>query len=130
MKRTIIGAAVLGVAAVLVTPAQAFAGTNVPWTKSTDKAPGAKGKFTAKGDVVNVCDIEEDGWAAFVKLSKWSARDSHYIEVDEYHVGGKNRCKPKSYDKYVTEGLKVKIEVCLWKKDKFDKYCRKAYGRA
>lgn len=110
-------AAAASVAAIVVslamsTPALAYD----DYVSTDDTDPGGRAYWTANGDVVKVCDIEADGWAAKVWVGYYS---SSYHVVDRYtlEVGGNGNCASKSaanggvYD--LPEGYQINITVCL-----------------
>ncbi|WP_052852945.1 hypothetical protein [Streptomyces avicenniae] len=87
-KTTLRCAAVL--AAALAFPAlNATSAQAIDWdhTLHTDDGdPGGRLRFEAHGDIVEICDIEADGWAVEVSVEGY-----HYY--DTFSVGGNGKCK-------------------------------------
>ncbi|MFR9722809.1 hypothetical protein ACL02R_05465 [Streptomyces sp. MS19] len=87
-KTTLRGAAVL--AAALALPAlNATAAQAIDWDHqlhTNDGDPGGRVRFEAYGDIVELCDIEADGWA--VRVEVYAPGYS-----DEFTVGGNGNCK-------------------------------------
>ncbi|MEV1009455.1 hypothetical protein [Streptomyces sp. NPDC049881] len=86
-KTTLRGAAVL--AAALALPAlNATAAQAIDWDHqlhTDDGDPGGRLRFEAYGDIVEVCDIEADGWAVEVEVSGPAV-------YDVIRVGGNGKC--------------------------------------
>lgn len=54
-----------------------------------DGNSGARVRFTANGDVVELCDIQADGYAAYLKVWNNDAALDQYT----YRIGGDGRCQ-------------------------------------
>ncbi|ANZ40975.1 hypothetical protein BBK82_38325 [Lentzea guizhouensis] len=85
------------------------------WMYTDDGDPGGKVEFTANGDVVKLCDIEEDGHSVYLRV-----RDSNSNAVQyTYTIGGEGRCQTfraslgEPYD--LTEGRAYDFRICLSK---------------
>ncbi|MEV5962935.1 hypothetical protein AB0L70_14300 [Kribbella sp. NPDC051952] len=82
------------------------------YTMHTDDGdPGGLVRFKANGDYVEVCDIEEDGWAAYAFVTD----DKH-----PYHIraGGNGNCSVVSAataGHNLNENQHIHFEVCLVK---------------
>ena len=83
--------AVLATAAASVFAAPAASGAPAGWDyelKTEQRKPGASVLFKKKGDVVKLCDLADDGWAARLDLSNFpDIGDVYKLEVE-----GKGRC--------------------------------------
>lgn len=113
---------VLGVAAFFAMLSPAFA-----WNaeiRTTDSRPGGRVRFLADGDVVEVCDIQADGYAVHVSVYDVTARKHKY----SYRIGGNGRCQTLraslggKYD--LAEGHVFRIRVCLKRGNEALKFCR------
>jgi hypothetical protein len=86
------------------------------YVSTDDGDPGGRVYWTANGDVVKVCDIEADGWAAKVSVGYFT---SAYHVHDSYtlQAGGNGTCNTRSaanggvYD--LPEGYQLNLTVCL-----------------
>ncbi|MEV1009451.1 hypothetical protein [Streptomyces sp. NPDC049881] len=111
-KTTLRGAAV--VAAALAFPVlNATAAQAIDWDHSMltdDQAPGGRVRFEAYGDIVEVCDIEPDGWAVEVTVEA-----GNYF--DRFTIGGEGNCKTHraSNGHNLTEGKEYRFSVSLYK---------------
>ena len=123
MKAAAASLAAVTVSLAMSTPALAYD----DYVSTNDSDPGGRAYWTANGDVVQVCDIESDGWAAIVSVGYFS---SAYHVVDRYSLeaGGNGDCIAKGaanggvYD--LPEGYKIAIEVCLINSDLgYGTYC-------
>ncbi|MEV1009454.1 hypothetical protein [Streptomyces sp. NPDC049881] len=89
-KTTLRGAAIL--AAALALPAlNATAAQAIDWDHqlhTDDGDPGGRLRFEAYGDIVEICDIEADGWAVEVDVYDTVGR----YNVDNFRVGGNGNC--------------------------------------
>lgn len=56
---------------------------------SDDPNSGARVTFTRDGDVVELCDIQADGYKAFVDVVDWTTDTFKY----RYEIGGDGRCQ-------------------------------------
>jgi hypothetical protein len=111
--RTHIAAAVVCLALVgLADPA--LAGTNAT-ARSSDANPGAVGYFHHSGDKLRVCDVQTDGYTAYVGM-QYNGRTVMLLE-DTTNNG---RCVSTTVN--VPEGRRVRIQVCLYKNSNF-RYC-------
>jgi hypothetical protein len=116
-KWKFLAAGALSAAALVAGSTPAYAGTDIPPTRSTDSSQGAGGKFTSSSDTVQACDMALDGMRARVWLSSnsdprgialdWEVRGS----VDDAETNG--QCVNRTID--VPEGHAVKIEVCRFR---------------
>ncbi|MDW6058763.1 hypothetical protein SAZ11_12905 [Streptomyces sp. FXJ1.4098] len=90
-RRTLSAFAVAVVAAgvPLLSAPTAGAATTANWwdqqMHTNDGDPGGRVRFKADGDVVELCDIEADGWKVNLEVSGY-----HYY--DEFSVGGNGNC--------------------------------------
>jgi Tfp pilus assembly protein PilV len=135
MKRAVLTAGVLGLAAVLATPTAASAAVthkNIPWVYSTlGGSPSmGKAKFSHKGDKVTVCDTLTDVNATVAVLMWWDKKGNpgRVGEVRDGNNDGK--CKTKSFDKKVKEGTKVSIVLWQVRGNKMWNAKFSKYGRA
>ncbi|MFB4300553.1 hypothetical protein [Actinomadura sp. NTSP31] len=85
---------------------------------STDDGdPGGRVEWTAYGDVVKVCDIEADGWAAKVFVGYFVSGFPPVHDSYSLQAGGNGTCKTArasdggSHD--LPEGKQLSITVCL-----------------
>jgi hypothetical protein len=102
------------------------------WMYTEDADPGGVVRFKADGDVVEVCDLEADGWAVEVQVYyDWPIQD---FTVYEYQIGGEGRCQTLraslggNYN--LGEGQVYGFRVCLDKRGTEPKYCDYAYWKA
>ena len=113
MRRTILAASTLGLAAALAIPTAASAaakGKDIPWTKTKDRAPGGKAMFSHKSNKVTVCDIEDDNWAAVVFVEKYiGGKWLHELRLRD--GGNDDHCKSKVVP--LIEGTKIRLRVTL-----------------
>ncbi|KAB2376431.1 hypothetical protein [Actinomadura montaniterrae] len=89
--------------------------------KSDDGDPGAVIRFKEHGDVVQVCDIEKDDWAAYgtVVWFNSSGERKHY----NLRAGGFGSCYQKDADNYnLPEHKSISFRICLQNKQGLD-YC-------
>ncbi|MFI7277834.1 hypothetical protein [Streptomyces sp. NPDC049879] len=111
-KTTLRGAAVLAAALALpalnATSAQAIQWDNQLHTDDTD--PGGRLRFEAYGDIVEICDIEADGWAVGVKVKGPGGYS------DSFTIGGNGDCKTHraSNGHNLREGEYYTFEVYLY----------------
>ncbi|WP_432095911.1 hypothetical protein [Streptomyces sp. bgisy100] len=104
-------AALIGVA-VCATPA--YAGTDIGWTKVNlgfQPPPGfsGAGEFKSNGDLVRVCDGDDDGFG----VSAWLVDSESNALARVVHVGGKGKCTTRTRN--LREGTAVKLLLCLTK---------------
>ncbi|NIH79171.1 hypothetical protein [Amycolatopsis viridis] len=127
MRKTMV--ALLGVAmAVAFSVATAPAASAITWDytmKTTDGDPGAILKFRAHEDVVELCDLEVDGYAA------WAYIDDGGSHLYPLQIGGgHNNCRQvseKKKGKYdLDEHRYISVQVCLVKENSAAKGCREA----
>ncbi|SBW17399.1 hypothetical protein FDG2_0202 [Candidatus Protofrankia californiensis] len=85
--------------------------------------PGGRVTFQPDGDVVNLCDIEADGWAVYLKVTDLTAGKEKY----HYTIGGVGRCQTfraslgGPYD--LAEGHVIRFTICLDKDGRDPAYC-------
>jgi hypothetical protein len=107
----------LGVAASLAVAAPAQAAPREMHTE--DGKPGGRVRFTPNGDVVQICDIEADGWAAVVQVSD----EDQYFNTYTIRAGGSGTCKTVNaakggvYD--MVEGHNYKFHIWLQNADSY-----------
>lgn len=120
MKR-VLGVTLAAVALAFGATTNAYAADHTMHTNDGD--PGGRIEFTANGDVVRICDIEADGWAAtggaqLVGSSTWPVWMT---------AGGNGECVTSrasdggSHD--LKEGEVYHFEICLRKSGQADSYC-------
>ncbi|MFG3690280.1 hypothetical protein [Micromonospora sp. NPDC047740] len=84
-----LAAAALAAAASLTFAAPASAATWDHWMYTDDADPGGIVRFRADGDVVQLCDIEADGWKVYMTVSDWTQNNLHKYNLS---VGGNGNC--------------------------------------
>ncbi|MDI2031377.1 hypothetical protein QFW96_22300 [Saccharopolyspora sp. TS4A08] len=95
-----------------------------------DDNPGGKAIFFHDGDVLEVCDMQEDGLRAWGSVSWSDSSGNHRVQAED--TDGANppdRCEFKNVN--IPEGKSVTIEACL--KDGADgarRYCFTGKGVA
>ncbi|MDQ0381183.1 hypothetical protein [Amycolatopsis thermophila] len=100
------GAGLLTTAALLGAPEAAAADHSV---RTNDGDPGGVVYFTEHGDVVQVCDIEADGWAVGVDV---------YWNGGEYtlKVGGNGNCRSTDASEHdIPENAYVNFRIYLYR---------------
>jgi hypothetical protein len=110
-----------GMTAAAVTTSLAMASPAFAYDSSwrtDDGDPGGRVYWTAYGDVVKVCDIEPDGWAAAAIV--YHRRTDGRWEFDyQFYAGGNGNCADRKASEGATfnlpEGHDVQIGVCLMK---------------
>ncbi|MEU5608033.1 hypothetical protein ACI2L4_00780 [Streptomyces sparsogenes] len=78
---------------------------------SDDGDPGARLRFEANGDIVEICDIEADGFAAYAEIYDYKTGQSRTLTV-----GGNGNCKRRDASDYgwnLVEGRKYGFTVAL-----------------
>ncbi|MEV1009456.1 hypothetical protein [Streptomyces sp. NPDC049881] len=129
-KTALRGAAVL--AAALAFPAlNATAAQAIDWDHqlhTNDGDPGGRLRFEAYGDIVEVCDIEADGWAVYVDV--WDPSGMRII--DSISVGGNGNCVTHraSNGHNLTEGAVYPFSLGLHKNHEIFRYEDRARWRA
>ncbi|GAA3755853.1 hypothetical protein GCM10022225_46050 [Plantactinospora mayteni] len=83
-----LAAAALAAAASLTFAAPASAATWDEWMYTDDADPGGVVRFRADGDVVQLCDIEADGWKVYLDVDD-NTQSLHKYELS---VGGNGNC--------------------------------------
>ncbi|MFE9201120.1 hypothetical protein [Micromonospora sp. NPDC007230] len=83
-----ISAAALAVAASLTFAAPASAATWDEWMYTDDANPGGVVRFRADGDVVQLCDIQADGWKVYLRVYDYTQNLYKY----DLAVGGNGNC--------------------------------------
>lgn len=101
-KRSILGACVGGAALVLVSPAAAFAGTDIPWIWNSDDHD-AKARFRHYGEHVDLCKHNNAEVKVYVRTESSGSREGTYD-------GAIDSCKDFNWS--FTEGDWVQIKVC------------------
>ncbi|GAA2373286.1 hypothetical protein GCM10010246_80070 [Streptomyces cuspidosporus] len=91
----------------------AGAATTATWDNqlhTNDGDPGGRVRFRAAGDVMELCDIEADGWKVNLEVSGY-----HYY--DAFSVGGNGNCVTHSASNGhdLTEGAGYSIKIYLSK---------------
>lgn len=128
MARRVLGILVASMIAItggLASASPAQAADHTLYT--TDGNPGARVEFTANGDVVKLCDIEADGWGAYVFVRDVNTASVRY----EIKVGGNGNCVQHdagdggNYD--LTEGHRFEFHICLLKGTMTFDYCDTAF---
>jgi hypothetical protein len=112
LRRTI--AVVIACVALVGIADPAFAGTNAT-ARSSDSNPGGVGYFNHSGDKLRVCDVQTDGYTAYVGM-QYNGRLVMMLE-DRSNNG---RCPSETVN--VPEGGRVRIQVCLYKNGNF-RFC-------
>jgi hypothetical protein len=130
MRRTLTAAAMALLAVtttLLASPGAAQAAW--PYSMSTDDAdPGGRVRFAPDGDVVEICDIEADGWAAQVDV--WNYTEGN-TKIYSYQIGGDGNCQTLraslggKWD--LEERDTFKFRVCLDNSSHDPSYCDYAY---
>jgi hypothetical protein len=93
-----------------------------------DSDPGGRVRFAPDGDVVQICDIEADGWAVQVDVWNYTAGNTF---VYSYQIGGNGNCQtlPASlggkWD--LKEHDTFKFRVCPDNSSHDPSYCDYAY---
>lgn len=101
----------------------AFAYDN--YFSTNDGDPGGRLYWTANGDVVKVCDIEEDGWG--VRAYIQHIHNGEYLYSYDVIVGGNGNCTTHQasqggvYD--LPEGDRVNLYMCLRRTFEGEQYC-------
>ncbi|WP_243744590.1 hypothetical protein [Streptomyces hainanensis] len=91
-KRTALRVFVIALAALLMPVLASPSASAVNWDHqmhTDDGDPGGRLRFASYGDIVQICDIEADGWAVNVQVYD----TVHGYNVDEFSVGGNGNCK-------------------------------------
>lgn len=108
------GLVVAGVVASLAIASPAMA-ADVVW-HTNDGDPGGEAQWTSYGDVVTVCDIEADGWAASVQVYLKQSDGTYKFRYQAY-AGGNGSCVSHNANQggvyNLPEGTPVKIKLCL-----------------
>ena len=94
------------------------------YTMHTDDGdPGGRVTFQPDGDVVELCDVEADGWAVYLKVTDKTANQEKY----RYTIGGDGRCqtfRASLGDRYdLAERHVIRFTICLDKDDRDPAYC-------
>ncbi|MDT0319954.1 hypothetical protein [Streptomyces millisiae] len=113
-KRTVLRAGAVLVAAVALPVLASPSAQAIDWdhTMHTDDAdPGGRLRFEALGDIVQICDIEADGWAVEVEVYD----TVHGYDVDVFSVGGNGNCVDHDVDDghNLVEGRYYRFTVSL-----------------
>lgn len=93
-----------------------------------DAAPGGRVRFETDGDIVELCDIEADGYAVYLSVYDDTAKRSQYT----YTIGGEGRCQTfraslgGKYD--LPEKHTFRFRICLVRDGK-NSYCDDAYWK-
>jgi hypothetical protein len=76
-----------------------------------DGDPGGRLRFEALGDIVQICDIEADGWGVHTEVYD----TVHGYVVDEFDVGGNGNCTDHDVDDghNLVEGRYYRFMVAL-----------------
>ncbi|WUI03993.1 hypothetical protein OHR68_20085 [Spirillospora sp. NBC_00431] len=126
--RNAMTAAGICMATTAITAAFAPAASAAPTYKmhTDDGNPGGRVTFQPNGDVVELCDIEADGWAVFLDVNNYTKDKNEY----DYRIGGNGRCQTfraslgQPYN--LAEGDTFRFKICLQKGSKRD-FCDMAY---
>jgi hypothetical protein len=110
-------------AATMASLAGAPAASAATYTMHTDDGdPGGRVSFQTDGDAVELCDIEADGWAVYLKVTDVTQNKFKY----DYRIGGDGRCQTfraslgAPYN--LKEGDVIRFTICL-NKDGRNAYC-------
>ncbi|MEU2659934.1 hypothetical protein ABZ615_32025 [Streptomyces sp. NPDC007325] len=117
-KFAFVGAVAAGL--LTVSSGTAMAGTNIINVYTTDSRPGGGGSFVANGDLTQVCDAQEDGYAAVAYLRRADGPLWKTVVA-----GGYGTCKSESIN--IPEGEKLTLTICL-RKNGVDSFCRTKGG--
>jgi hypothetical protein len=108
----------------LAVASPAFAWDETMYTDDGD--PGGRVRFETDGDVVELCDIEADGYAVYLSVYDNTSHTFKY----SYTIGGNGRCQTLraslggNYD--LAEGHVFRFRICLARDNNYS-YCDDAY---
>ncbi|MFF0741078.1 hypothetical protein ACFYVL_11830 [Streptomyces sp. NPDC004111] len=120
MKRKLAFTGAVTAGLIMLTSGSAWAGTNIVNVYTTDYRSGGAGSFVANGDLTQVCDAQEDGFAAVAYLRRSTGPLWKTVVA-----GGYGTCKSESIN--IPEGEKLTLTICL-RRDGKDSYCRTKGG--
>jgi hypothetical protein len=116
LKALGMSAAAVATSLAMASPALAY---NESW-KTDDGDPGGVVYWTADNDIVKICDIEADGWAAAAIVYHRQANGLLAFDY-QFYVGGNGSCADRKASEGATwnlpENQNAYIGICLMKND-------------